>query len=123
MQVFFEGFRDKEEMLREFSIEEGDLNGCEILFAYYTYQDYSGEAFVVLRDPHSEKFYEVNGSHCSCYGLEGQWEMEETFLDALMKRDTPFFNSVVKVYIEKNNLLQELDEVARTKTKSSIRKI
>lgn len=123
MQVFFENFNDKEDVLREFSIGDDDLMGREILFAYYTYEDYSGEALVVLRDPRSEKFYEVNGSHCSCYGLEGQWEMEETFLDALMKRDTPFFNSVVKVYIEKNNLLKELDDVATTKTKNSVRKI
>lgn len=32
--------------------------------------------------------YEVNGSHCSCYGLEGQWEEEETTVEALAYRLT-----------------------------------
>lgn len=36
MQVFFENFNDKEDVLREFSIGDDDLMGREILFAYYT---------------------------------------------------------------------------------------
>ena len=28
----------------------------------------------------------MNGSHCSCYGLEGQWEPEETDLEAIRHR-------------------------------------
>ena len=32
------------------------------------------------------KLYEVNGSHCSCYALEGQWEPEETTVEALRHR-------------------------------------
>jgi hypothetical protein len=28
----------------------------------------------------------VNGSHCSCHGLEGQWEPEETSMKALEHR-------------------------------------
>ena len=30
--------------------------------------------------------WEVNGAHCSCYGLEGQWEPEETTVEALRYR-------------------------------------
>lgn len=58
--------------------------GCEILLAYYCYEDYSGSAFVLFRK--DGKLYEVNGSHCSCYGLEGQWSPEETSIDALHQR-------------------------------------
>jgi hypothetical protein len=29
------------------------------------------------------KLWEVNGSHCSCYGLEGQWQPEETTWEAI----------------------------------------
>lgn len=58
--------------------------GGDVLFAAYTYEDYSGDAFVLFsRDG---KLFEVNGGHCSCYGLEGQWDPEETTKEALMKR-------------------------------------
>lgn len=56
----------------------------EILLAYYSYKNYSGEAFVLFKQ--NAKLYEVNGSHCSCYGLENQWEPEETTVEALLYR-------------------------------------
>lgn len=31
------------------------------------------------------KLYEVHGNHCSCYGLEGQWEPEEATVESLRK--------------------------------------
>lgn len=58
-----------------------DIN---ILFAFYGYEDYEGEAFILYEN--GGKLYEVNGGHCSCYGLEGQWEPEETSLKALEHR-------------------------------------
>lgn len=58
----------------------------EILVALYSYADYSGNAIVIGRDEAGELF-EVHGSHCSCYGLEGQWEPEPTSFAALQMRD------------------------------------
>lgn len=55
-----------------------------ILFASYGQANYSGEAFVLFEK--DGNLFEVNGSHCSCYGLEGQWEPEETSLDSLAHR-------------------------------------
>lgn len=54
--------------------------GINILFASYGEDNYSGNAFVLFEK--DGKLYEVNGSHCSCYGLEGQFEPEETTLEA-----------------------------------------
>ncbi len=34
------------------------------------------------------RLYEVNGSHCSCYGLENQWDPESTTVEALRHRLT-----------------------------------
>ena len=48
----------------------------QILYADYTYEDYTGDAYVLGFDKQWNKFFEVHGSHCSCYGLEGQWEPE-----------------------------------------------
>lgn len=59
--------------------------GVNILFASYTYENYSGTAFVLFEK--GGKLYEVNGGHCSCYGLEGQWEPEETSWESIKIRE------------------------------------
>ena len=55
-----------------------------ILFASYGTPSYEGYAFVLFEE--GGKLYEVNGSHCSCYGLENQFEPEEVSLEALEYR-------------------------------------
>jgi hypothetical protein len=74
----------KEQLLKDFEIEPKILEGAEILLAYYEYVDYSGDAFVFIK--RDNKLFEINGSHCSCFGLEGQWEEEETTIEALKYR-------------------------------------
>ena len=72
-------------MCNDFQIDGGALEGATILLASYTYENYTGDAFVLFE--RDGQLFEVNGSHCSCYGLEGQWEPEETTKDALLARD------------------------------------
>lgn len=64
--------------------EKPEYQGVDILLASYSYECYSGDAFVLFRK--DGKLYEVNGGHCSCYGLEGQWEPEETTVEAILHR-------------------------------------
>lgn len=66
--------------------EKPKFIGAEVLFASYGTDNYSGDAFVLFR--RDGKLFEVNGSHCSCYGLEGQWDPEETTVAALRHRLT-----------------------------------
>lgn len=61
-----------------------EWEGINILFASYGYANYSGNAFVLFEK--EGKLFEVNGGHCSCYGLEGQFDPEETTLEALRHR-------------------------------------
>lgn len=75
---------NKEEMMNDFDISVDDLRGAEILLANYNNCCWEGDAFVLFI--RNGKLYEVNGSHCSCYGLEGQWEPEETIKEALLHR-------------------------------------
>jgi hypothetical protein len=82
--IFLGDWDDVSDLMRDFEITEEDLRNVEILFAAYTYEDYSGDAFVLFRK--DDILYEVNGGHCSCYGLEGQWEAEETTKEALLHR-------------------------------------
>ena len=63
-----------------------EFAGAEILLASYGTPAYEGYAFVLFR--RDGKLYEVNGGHCSCYGLEGQWDPEETTIEALRHRVT-----------------------------------
>ena len=77
-------FSGKEDLASSFQIDPADLESCRILFAAYHNEDYEGYAMVIFSK--EGKLYEVNGSHCSCNGLEGQWSPEETSIDALKMR-------------------------------------
>lgn len=70
-----------EEKENEFVEKNKDIN---ILFASYGCANYSGDAWVLFEQ--DGKLYEINGGHCSCYGLEGQWEPEEVSLKELEYR-------------------------------------
>jgi hypothetical protein len=56
----------------------------QIVGAFYGGGSYDGQALVIFtRDG---EWFEVNAGHCSCYGLEDQWEPEKTSIDALKSR-------------------------------------
>lgn len=65
-------------------LEKEQWKGIDVLLASYSYSNYSGDAFVLFKK--DGKLFEVNGSHCSCYGLEGQWGPEETTVESLKHR-------------------------------------
>jgi hypothetical protein len=68
----------------DFQIETPD--NTEVLVAHYRYEDYSGDAYVLFRDTETGQLYEVEGGHCSCNGLEGQWSPGEVTVDYLRNR-------------------------------------
>lgn len=63
------------------ALEDPKWQGIEVLLASYNYEDYSGDAFVLFR--RDGKLWRVDGGHCSCMGLEGQWEPTETDIELL----------------------------------------
>lgn len=79
----------------------------EVLLAYYSYEDYSGSSYVFYRN--GDKYYYNHGGHCSCYGLEGQWEPEEyenkeifkTCLEKMYSKYDNELNDNLKIVIEK----------------------
>lgn len=73
-----------ESMKDDFRITDEQLKGAKILLASYGTGGYEGSAFVLFR--RGGKLFEVNGSHCSCYGLEDQWDPQETTKAELMHR-------------------------------------
>lgn len=76
---FFGLFSCREDLETYFQIELAD--DVEILFASYEEEGYEGRAFVLFRQ--QDMLFEVNAYHCSCMGLEGQWDPEETSPAAL----------------------------------------
>lgn len=76
--MFYGYFSTKSDVCREFSIK--DFDGT-VIYATYDCEGYEGYAEVVFVN--NGKFFTVSGSHCSCYGLEGQWEPEEMPVEAL----------------------------------------
>lgn len=74
--------KDKQKMTDALASDK--WKNMEVLLASYNDEDYSGDAFVLFKS--DGKLYEVNGSHCSCYGLDGQWEPEETTIESLRHR-------------------------------------
>lgn len=82
--IYYGIFTCLEDVVREFSISEKELEGIAIIYADYFNADYSGEAHVIfVKD---NQLYEINGSHCSCNGLEACWEPEVTSALALLNR-------------------------------------
>ena len=84
MKLFLGWFENERDVEKEFQLAENSLNDVNILLAWYGGDGYDGSAFVLFE--RNGKLYEVNGGHCSCYGLEEQWDPEETFVPALMHR-------------------------------------
>ncbi len=82
---FVTNFSNVEDIISNYEgTSREDLEGATIHLAWYGYGSYSGSSFVLYEK--DGKLYEVNGSHCSCHGLEGQWGPEETTLAALAMR-------------------------------------
>lgn len=90
--VFNELFQSPSDIASYFRIPESELDNLEFVYAFYDYENYQGSAVVIYFNTEDEQYYEVHGGHCSCYGLEGQWEPEvigtiSTFIEYLERRD------------------------------------
>lgn len=82
MSIYAGDFNNQSDLEHQFQC--GSLDNCYIIFASYEIGDYCGNASVLFIE--NNRLYEINASHCSCYGLEGQWEPEETFFSTLQHR-------------------------------------
>lgn len=91
--VFLEAFSDEKSVYSNFTSKnsymddwtpEKELTDYKVLFAWYDTGNYEGDAFVIASK--DDVLYEVNGGHCSCYGLEGQWDPEVVVLKELTQR-------------------------------------
>uniref|UniRef100_A0AB39CCS6 Integrase n=1 Tax=Pseudomonas phage RVTF4 TaxID=3236931 RepID=A0AB39CCS6_9VIRU len=83
-KMFYNDFSDVSDVISNYrGNAANDLDGAHVIHADYTYEDYSGSSYVLYYK--DGKYFEVHGSHCSCYGLEDQWEPEEVTITQLME--------------------------------------
>ena len=80
--MYYGEFDNWEDVAGNFGIDETS-NDKVVLFAAYDVDGYDGSATVVF--VRNGTFYIVEGGHCSCYGLEGQWEPDEMPLEGLLR--------------------------------------
>ena len=90
---YWEGWHSVDEMWEEFSDNidwrtvdpkpDGFPTNDEILFSVYACGSYEGESLVLYRS--NGKLYLNEASHCSCYGLEGQWRPVEVVPEMLLR--------------------------------------
>ena len=80
IQKYTGEFNSIQDIIENFSLTEEEStilrNDLIVISADYDFYCYDGTAEVYFFDTRDGKFYEVHGGHCSCYGLEGQWEPE-----------------------------------------------
>lgn len=83
--VYAGGFDGRESVFGNFRKE--DDPDIQILYANYQEEYYEGYASVVYYRKSTKKYYEAYGSHCSCFGLEDQWDGDEEIVPTeLLKR-------------------------------------
>ena len=80
----YTGLKRIDALRDDFEIDEDVIKDEEIIVAFYLYESYSGIASVLFK--RDDKYFIVEGSHCSCYGLEGQWNEEEISLEYISHR-------------------------------------
>lgn len=80
--MFHNDFGSVEDVICSYHISESELEGATVIHADYTYEYYEGSSYVLFFK--DGKYYEVFGSHCSCYGLEDQWDPEEVTVAQLL---------------------------------------
>lgn len=82
----------REHIRSEYETDSKEVERFDILIAYESVGNWGcdSSSFFLLKDRKTGQLYENNGSHCSCFGFEGQWKPEETTIEYL-KSDKFYF--------------------------------
>lgn len=73
MNIYNDIFESWKDVQKEYQITDPEPD--QVLYATYTYENYSGDSLVIYRN--DDKYYLVTAAHCSCNGLENAWIPEE----------------------------------------------
>lgn len=104
--MYYGNFNSKKDVESYFDVYLDD--NIVILLASYDIEWYEGSAYVLFYNKLDSKLYEVFGSHCSCYGLEGQWEPEETSVELIREKLNRSGYGYAGVDEELKNIIEEI---------------
>lgn len=83
-----------EDVARDFELKADELarlQAARVVLAVYERYAYEGYAYVLFE--HEGELYDVHATHCSCYGLEQQWEPDVTSVAFLLQvLESPWCN-------------------------------
>ena len=82
----------KKHIVSSYEVDDSEVDKYEVLVAYESVGSWGcdSSSWILLKDRETGKLFETHGSHCSCYGFEGQFEPEETTVEYLQS-DRFFF--------------------------------
>ena len=82
----------KDYIAEEYETDRNALDKLSFLVAYESVGSWGCDSasYFLVRDKMTGALFDVRGSHCSCYGFEGQWELEAVELAALKVRARMF---------------------------------
>ena len=96
MGIFLEDLADlkENEVKNHISVEYAEKNEAElrkelnkfkILIVYESVGSWGRDSssFFLIQSKKNKELFEVHGSHCSCYGFEGQWSPKKTSIEYL----------------------------------------
>ena len=104
------GYTDKQlisHICEEYETDFVNVAKYEFLIAYESVGDWGCDStsFFLMKDKETGKLYENHGSHCSCYGFEGQFEPEET---SVIYLQSSYFGFYTGWYDEEENENEKL---------------
>jgi len=109
--MFYGAFNSAEDVFSNFTVSDDDRKDVKILWASYENENYEGSAGVVFLK--EGKIFSVYGGHCSCHGLEGQWEPQEITLAEMRhyldNKATPYGTDFGAAYQQILMLLDNVD--------------
>lgn len=83
-----------------------------IFFSSYECECYEGDSMVWGYDTEKGTFFYVSGGHCSCYGLEGQWDEEPySFEEMIEKIKTDLSWERERTYYNRSDRIKALEEL------------
>ena len=92
MNKYLGDWKCREDLENDFKAKiRDDVN---VIVACYDLGHYSGQAIVLYKQ--NDKLFLVTASHCSCYGLEGQWNGGKYGFDLEYEIDDDFLRHRVK---------------------------
>ena len=83
----------KQHLIEEYTAPKIEMKNYDVIIAYESVGSWGCDStsFFLLKNKTTNKYFEIHGSHCSCYGFENQFKPELTTLKYLKSEKWDFY--------------------------------